>query len=463
MRVFFFVFSLMCATSFAQDAALSVAALEHYQNGVGYLMSGESDSARFALETALRLAPNYYEPRLALGDLYLRAGAYAHARKNYARAQQLRPEAAAPHLGLGHVLWEAEANYPGALAEYRLALQLDDENAEASYYVGLALIYDDKQEEAVAYFEQAIQRDPAYAQPHEKLAFIHLLQGHAERAAQHWRELKRKGGMSQALVEFNHNLLLTVAQNGILLTNGEEDTYPLWYLQISEGVRRDVSVINVGLLNFAWYVRTLRTREPQLQIRYVEEELHTRLQERYWPKPQPMEIAGLRWILPPAAQQKSLRVQDVVLLDLLTWNAWQRPVYFAVTLAPENKLGLEDFLSMEGLAWRLHPRRVNAVQADTTWANVRKRYSYTYSAEPSDAAARTLTANYATMFCLLADAFLQRREREQCHATLALADNLGILQDARANEWAARVAGGIGSEELAARFKRKGEAMKRKE
>lgn len=463
MRVSWFIFSLLCATSFAQNTAPSVAALEHYQNGIGYWMSGESDSARYALETALRLAPNYYEPQLTLGDLYLHERLYERARKNYARAQLLRPEAAAPHLGLGHVLWEAEANYPGALAEYRRAMQLDTENAEASYYVGLALLYDDKLEEAAAYFEQARQRDPAYAKPHEKLAFLHMLQGHAEPAAQHWRELKRKGGMSQALVEFNQNLLLTVAENGILLTNGEEDTYPLWYLQMSEGVRRDVSVINVGLLNFTWYVRMLRAREPHLQIRYAEEELHVRLQERAWPKPKPMEIAGLRWILPPAPQQKSLRVQDVVLLDMLKWNAWQRPVYFAVTLAPENKLGLEDFLSMEGLAWQLHAKRVSAVQVDTTWANVRKRYSYTHSAAPSDAAARTLTANYATMFCLLADAFLQRREREQCHATLALADNLGILQEARANEWAARVASGIGSEELAARFKRKAEANKRKD
>lgn len=461
MRVFILTCCFIARAGLAQNSSLTPAALEHYQNGVVHWMSGQSDSARFALEAALRLAPNYYEPHVALGDLFLHEGQYERARKNYSRAQSLRPEAAAPHLGLGHVLWEAEANYPGALVEYRAALNLENGNAEANYFVGQALLYSDHLDEAMSYFEQAIQRDPSYAKSHEKLALIHMLRGDNARAAQHWRELKRKGGMSQALVEFSQNLILTVAENGIIFTNSEADTHPLWYLQLGEGLRRDVCVVNTGLLNFTWYVRMLRVHAG-LDVRYKDEELQERLQERLWPKPKPETIAGLRWILPPAPGQKSLRAQDVVTLDVLAWNAWQRPVYFAVTVAPENKLGLEDFLSLEGLAFRLHTKKTAPVQIDSTWTNARKRYSYTHSAAPSDAATRHLTANYATMFCLLADAYLQRRDREQCHATLALADSLGLLQDARANEWAARLAGSIASDELAARFKRKAEIMRGK-
>lgn len=462
MRVFILTCCLIARAGLAQNSTLSPAALEHYQNGVVYWISGQSDSARFALETALRLAPDYYEPHVALGDLFLREGAYERARKNYSRAQSLRPEAAAPHLGLGHVMWEADANYPGALVEYRAALNLESGNAEANYFVGQALLYDDQLAEAMSYFEQAHQHAPSHAGSHAKLALIHMLRGDTARAARHWREFKRKGGLSQALVEFSQNLILTVAENGIIFTNGEEDTYPLWYLQLSEGLCRDVCVVNAGLLNFTWYVRMLRAHAG-LDVRYKDEELQERLQERAWPKPKPETIAGLRWIIPPAPGQKSLRAQDVVTLDVLAWNAWLRPIYFAVTLAPENKLGLEDFLSLEGLAFRLHPKKTAAVQVDSTWANARKRYSYTHSAAPSDATARALTANYATMFCLLADAYLQRRDREQCHATLALADKLDLLQDTRANEWAARLASSIASEELAARFKRKAEALKRKQ
>ncbi len=453
--------SLLAGACLAQQSSVQSAALERYQQGVVHWMAGARDSALLDFEAALRAAPNYYEACLAIGDLNLQSAKYDKARKAYARAQTLRPEAAGAHLGLGHVLWEAEQNYPGALEEYRRALTLEPENAEANYFVGHALVFEEKYDEARAHLEKAIQRDPAYAKPHEKLALAHMLQGRNEQAAQHWRELKRKGGMSQALVEFNQNLLMTVAQNGILITNGEEDTYPLWYLQMSEGVRRDVSVVNLGLLNFTWYVRTLREHEPKLGIRYDDDYLRERLQERYWPKPAKAEIAGLRWILPPAPGYKHLRVQDVVLLDLLTWNAWQRPVYFAVTLAPENKLGLEDFLTMEGLAWRLHSQKSPAIQADSTWTNVRKRYSYVYCAESSDGASRSLVANYATVFCLLADAYLQRRDRERCHATLAWADSLGVLQDAAANRWAAKLASSIASDELAERFTRKAELLRR--
>lgn len=460
MRISILILGLITSAGLAQNSAMPPAVLEHYQNGVVHWMSGQSDSARIEFEAALRLASSYYEAFVALGDLHLREGEYEKTRKNYSRAQKLRPEAAAPHLGMGHVLWEAEANYPAALAEYRTALTMEPENAEANYFVGQALLYDDKPEEAGAYLEQAIQRDPSYAKPHEKLAFIHMLQGHNERAAHHWRECKRKGGMSQALVEFNQNVLLTVARDGILFTNGEEDTYPLWYLQLSEGVRRDVSVVNIALLNFVWYVRMLRAFEPRLALRYEQENLRERLQERFWPKPNKAEIAGLRWLLAPAPGYKNLRVQEVAMLDVLVWNAWQRPVYFAVTLAPENKLGLEEFLTMEGLAWRLHAQKAEAVQTDSAWTNARTRYSYVYSAEPSDAGSRRVLANYATMFCVLADAYLQRREREQCHAVLAWAESLGVLRDARANEWAAKIADSIASEELAARFKRRAEALR---
>ncbi len=459
--VLLFICCSACA-SFAQPAKVQPAALEFYQQGIVFWMSGELDSAFFAFEAALEKSPDYFEARLAVGDLNLQAARYPHARKAYQRVLKIRPNAASAHLGLGHVFWQEEQNFPRALEAYRQALACEPENAEANYYAGHALVFEQKHDEAIPLLEKAIQHDPSYAKPHESLALAHMIKGQNEQAALHWRELKRKGGISHTLLEFNQNLLHTVAENGILFTNGEEDTYPIWYLQMSEGVRRDVSVVNLGLLNFTWYVRMLRERDPKLGIRYDDDYLRERLQERYWPKPAKAEVAGLHWLLPPPPGYKNLRVQEVVTLDLLAWNAWHRPVYFAVTLAPENKLGLEEFLSMEGLAWRLHAQKVAAVQIDSTWVNVRKRYSYVHVKdynEPSGAPG--LFSNYGTVFCMLAEAFLQRRDRENCREVLLWADSVGVLKDATSNAWAARLATGIGHDELAVRFNLKAVRLKR--
>jgi tetratricopeptide (TPR) repeat protein len=214
--------------------------------------------------------------------------------------------------------------------------------------------------------------------------------------------------------DYSYNLLNSCEPNGILFTNGDNDTFPLWYLQEVENVRRDVKVVNLSLLNTPWYIKQLRNIEPRLEIGPFSDaeidrfELVRFEKQKVQISPPDNNLPPLTWELAPTLKYGNiglLRVQDYMIINILEFNKWQRPVYFATTVSPDNKLGLEDYMIMEGLVFRVMPTKAKRVDAKKIEHNLFNVYKFRNLNNPKvyydDNVAR-LIGNYRTSFLQLA-------------------------------------------------------------
>jgi hypothetical protein len=172
--------------------------------------------------------------------------------------------------------------------------------------------------------------------------------------------------------DYAYNLLMSCERNGILFTNGDNDTFPLWALQEGYGIRRDVRIINLSLANTKWYIKQLKNLEPIVPITYTERQIDALTYEAN-PIAQPMAYtmpnAGITITLPGRKERNALKVQDKMVLNIVDANAWRKPIYFAVTVSGDNYMGLRPYLQMHGLAFRVMRQRVpedRGIDADRT-------------------------------------------------------------------------------------------------
>jgi hypothetical protein len=173
--------------------------------------------------------------------------------------------------------------------------------------------------------------------------------------------------------DYAYNTLMSCDPDAILFTQGDNGTFPLWFLQQVHNIRTDVRVVNLGLLNTPWYIRQMRDGEPRVPMSLTDGAVDQLKHQAYRDQRLLLEVsreildAELRLagftpdderVHTMEASLKSarvLRVQDQMVWEIVEQNNFQRPICFALSVAAENAAGLNGHLRLNGMVFRLLP------------------------------------------------------------------------------------------------------------
>ena len=263
--------------------------------------------------------------------------------------------------------------------------------------------------------------------------------------SENWDDHDRSGRYLARDVAFNY--LNSCAPNAILFTNGDNDTFPLWYAQEVEGKRTDIRVCNLMLLNTDWYINQMKSKTYEsdpLPITLPEKKYYDGINNQVFiveKTKDPVDIATvIDWVnssnkgtkvqvstteildiiptktirIPVDAAKviasgtvrpedadkivpyidiklKGTRIlkSQLIVLDILAHNMWERPVYF-VTGYHNDAFGLEEYFQLEGLAYRLVPIKsenknwleYGRINSDILYENMIKKFAWGGANDP---------------------------------------------------------------------------------
>jgi hypothetical protein len=173
--------------------------------------------------------------------------------------------------------------------------------------------------------------------------------------------------------DFATNVLEALPPNAILFTVGDNDTFPLMYVQGVEGVRRDVAILNLSVANLPEYEQRRHRRDPSFPISMTTPERRA-LTARDWtdttltvPVEGTSAQLGLRegTSAPTAITFNGVRpttgprllASELTVFDIVRTNRWRRPLAFAITGTTSSMMWLAPFGRLDCLFWRVVPQR----------------------------------------------------------------------------------------------------------
>lgn len=269
-----------------------------------------------------------------------------------------------------------------------------------------------------------------------------------------------KTDRSQELLslEYGTNFLNGLDKNAIIFTNGDNDTFPLWYAQavydphaeeyyLEEdtllfreikgfsildkediprktqnklndaylakkdlgGIRKDVSVANLSLLNTPWYIKQLRDFEG-IEIKLSDNQIDE-LHPIQLANEANFKVGDLKITFP---KDKQLFVKDQMVLQIIKDNYGKRPIYFAVTVA--DRVDFDKYLQSEGMADRIVSTKakyqINAPRLNHNIENV-FNYNSIYNEDLyKDENMKRLINNYGADFMRMSTTFYQNEDYE---------------------------------------------------
>ncbi len=265
--------------------------------------------------------------------------------------------------------------------------------------------------------------------------------------------------------DVSYDILQSCPRNAILFTGGDNDTFPLWYLQETLGIRTDVRVICLSLANTGWYLLQLRDDTPhgaqKVPFTYTDGEIEqiahmggVEWQPKTFRLPVPPEVykefgfpdtsatdtGYIQYIMDPtigSGALRGVRVQDLMINSIVTANQWRRPICFGIGVPPHDWIGLGNYFVRQGLVYELSPVPANVPYPDRINAPVMERcvlnepasydrhqdYGFMYKGldKPGiyyDSNTRNMLYTLRDSFVTLASYYQAHNENDKCVATL---------------------------------------------
>jgi len=225
--------------------------------------------------------------------------------------------------------------------------------------------------------EKVRVKSAKYATALAILSAIACLLVSLQMASQTWDDHDRSGRYTCR--DFGANYLNSMQREGhpIILTNGDNDTFPLWYNHEVEGVRTDTRVVNMEYLQTDWYIDQMKRQaydSPPLPISLSHEDYKEGRME-YVPIDTDSIAIGPATISLKGKQ--GLFKNELMVLDMLLQANWERSVYMSISMGSDILPFLRDHLVLEGLAYRISPTATNQrIDVERLYDNIMHRFRY---------------------------------------------------------------------------------------